>query len=335
MPAATVTQLLKDQKTDPELISVINVITACCQEIAEQLRLGALTGILGATVETNVQGETQKQLDVIANDILKEKLLALPLIAGIASEEEDLPVAGNKDGRFLVLFDPLDGSSNIDVNVSVGTIFSILEVPEDCHGGEEKAYLQSGRKQLAAGYALYGPAATLTLSTGKGVQQFSLDNQGSFLLTQAEMSIPQDTKEFAINMSNQRFWQPQMQAYIGELVAGKDGSRGKNFNMRWIASMVADVHRVLTRGGIFTYPWDNRDADKPGKLRLMYEGNPMSFLVEQAGGLATTCFGNILDIQPQKIHQRVSVALGSKNEIEVLLQAHQTAADSQAASLNK
>jgi fructose-1,6-bisphosphatase len=246
MPATTVTQILQNQNTDPELITVIDVITQCCQEIAEQLRLGALTGILGATVDTNVQGETQKELDVIANNILKDKLLQLPLIAGIASEEEDLPVAGNEGGRFLVLFDPLDGSSNIDVNVSVGTIFSILE-----------------------------------------------------------------------------------------LLAGKEGTREKNFNMRWIASMVADVHRVLTRGGIFTYPWDNRDSDKPGKLRLMYEGNPMSFLVEQAGGLATTCFGNILDIQPQQIHQRVSVALGSKHEIEVLLKAHKNAADSQAARLNQ
>jgi fructose-1,6-bisphosphatase I len=335
MPATTVTQILQNQNTDPELITVIDVITQCCQEIAEQLRLGALTGILGATVDTNVQGETQKELDVIANNILKDKLLQLPLIAGIASEEEDLPVAGNEGGRFLVLFDPLDGSSNIDVNVSVGTIFSILELPSGCNGGEEKAYLQSGRQQIAAGYSLYGPAATLTLSTGNGVQQYSLDNQGTFLLTEEEMSIPEDTKEFSINMSNQRFWQPEMQAYIGELLAGKEGTREKNFNMRWIASMVADVHRVLTRGGIFTYPWDNRDSDKPGKLRLMYEGNPMSFLVEQAGGLATTCFGNILDIQPQQIHQRVSVALGSKHEIEVLLKAHKNAADSQAARLNQ
>lgn len=335
MPTANLTETLKNYTKDAQLAELIEEIAGCCEQISARLKLGALTGILGALEDTNVQGETQKELDVIANDLLKEALLAIPSVAGIASEEEDLPVGGNPEGRFLVLFDPLDGSSNIDVNVSVGTIFSVLELPEGANGGEESAYLQSGRKQLAAGYALYGPSTTLSLTTGKGVQQFALNNNGEFLLITEAMNIPADTKEFSINMSNQRFWQPEMQNYIGELLAGETGSRNKNFNMRWIASMVADVHRVLTRGGIFTYPWDNREPNKPGKLRLMYEGNPMSLLVEQAGGLATTCFGNILDIEPTKIHQRVAVALGSKNEISMLLAAHQPASASKAAELNR
>ncbi|BFM05428.1 class 1 fructose-bisphosphatase [Halioxenophilus aromaticivorans] len=329
-----VTEYLSARSTDPELTDLISAICTCCTGIAGQLQLGALTGILGALEDTNIQGETQKQLDVIANDNLKEALLKLPIVAGIASEEEDLPVAGNPEGRFLILFDPLDGSSNIDVNVSVGTIFSVLEVPAGMNGGEERAYLQAGRKQLAAGYVLYGPATTLVLTTGSGVQQYCLDNNGEFIQTASAMTIPTDTKEFAINMANQRFWQPEMQSYVAGLLAGSDGERGKNFNMRWIAAMVTDVHRILTRGGIFSYPWDNRDPAKPGKLRLMYEGNPMSYLVEQAGGLATTCYGNILDMQPTKIHQRVAVALGSKNEIEVLLDAHKGALESDAAKLN-
>lgn len=330
-----VTEYLSDQSTEPELTALIEAICNCCQDITKLLQQGAVTGILGALEDTNVQGETQKQLDVISNDLLKEALLKLPTVAGIASEEEDLPVAGNPGGRFLVLFDPLDGSSNIDVNVSVGTIFSILELPEGYTGGEEKAFLQPGRSQLAAGYVLYGPAATLTLSTGHGVQQYSYDGKNDFVLTNPAMNIPADTKEYSINMANQRFWQPEMQAYINGLLAGTDGHRAKNFNMRWIASMVADVHRVLTRGGIFSYPWDTRAPSKPGKLRLMYEGNPMSLLVEQAGGTASTCFGDILDIQPTEIHQRVSVALGSKNEIDVLLEAHKDALDSDAAKLNR
>ena len=329
-----VNEYLAARDTDPELAELIAAIASCCKTISGKLRVGSLTGILGATEDTNVQGETQKELDVIANDVLKEELLAMTSVAGIASEEEDLPVAGNIGGRFLVLFDPLDGSSNIDVNVSVGTIFSILELPAGMNGGDEQAYLQAGRKQIAAGYVLYGPASTLSLTTGNGVQQYALSDDGEFVLTTEQMSIPTETKEFSINMSNQRFWAPEMQDYIAGLLAGVEGPRGKNFNMRWIASMVADVHRVLTRGGIFTYPWDNRAPDKPGKLRLMYEGNPMSFLVEQAGGLATTCFGHIMDIEPKAIHQRVAVALGSKEEVEVLLTAHKSALDTKAAELN-
>lgn len=313
---------LKHKNTDPELVELIDTLMIACKEIALQLREGALAGILGTTEDTNVQGETQKKMDVISNDVLKKVLLDNPLVRGLASEEEDDPVFGNPQGRFLVTFDPLDGSSNIDINVSVGTIFSILEVPE---GGTEDSvdlFLQPGRKQLASGYVLYGPSAVLTLTTGQGVNMFTLAHTGDFLLTRENVRIPAETREFAINMSNHRFWEEPMRNYIDDLLKGADGPRGKNYNMRWIASMVAEVHRVLTRGGIFTYPWDSREPSKPGKLRLMYEGNPMSLLIEQAGGLSSTCYSDILDIQPEHIHQRVSVALGSRQEVETLLQYH-------------
>ncbi len=219
-------------------------------------------------------------------------------------------------GEYLLLFDPLDGSSNIDVNVSIGTIFSVLKKPE---GGEvsEKDFLQPGRQQVAAGYCIYGPQTTLVLTVGKGVAMFTLDReQGSFVLVQEHVQIPEDTKEFAINMSNMRHWDAPVKRYVDECLAGKEGPRGKDFNMRWIASMVADVHRILTRGGIFMYPWDKREPNKPGKLRLMYEANPMGWLVEQAGGAATNGRERILDIAPTELHQRVSVILGSKNEVE-------------------
>ncbi|MBR9829219.1 MAG: class 1 fructose-bisphosphatase [Oceanospirillales bacterium] len=313
---------LKHHNTDLELVELIDTLMIACKEIALQLREGALAGVLGTTEDTNVQGETQKKLDVISNDVLKKVLLDNPLVRGIASEEEDDPVFGNPDGRFLVTFDPLDGSSNIDINVSVGTIFSILEAPKDATEDSVDMFLQSGRKQLAAGYVLYGPSAVLVMSTGQGVNMFTLAHTGDFLLTREQVQIPVQTGEFAINMSNHRFWEEPMRNYIDDLLKGSDGPRGKNYNMRWIASMVAEVHRVLTRGGLFTYPWDSRDPSKPGKLRLMYEGNPMSLLIEQAGGISSTCYGDILDVEPDHIHQRVSVALGSKEEVEALLGYH-------------
>jgi len=313
---------LKHHDTDLELVELIDTLMIACKEIALQLREGALAGVLGTTEDTNVQGETQKKLDVISNEVLKKVLLDNPLVRGIASEEEDDPVFGNPEGRFLVTFDPLDGSSNIDINVSVGTIFSILEAPKDVQEDSVDMFLQAGRKQVAAGYVLYGPSAVLSLTTGQGVNMFTLAHTGDFLLTRENVQIPTQTKEFAINMSNHRFWEPQMRNYVDDLLKGAEGPRGKNYNMRWIASMVAEVHRVLTRGGLFTYPWDSRDPSKPGKLRLMYEGNPMSLLIEQAGGLSTTCYHDILDVEPKHIHQRVSVALGSKDEVEALHEYH-------------
>ncbi len=315
-------QFLRRHDTDEQLMDLIATLMVACKEIALQLREGALAGVLGTTDATNVQGETQKKLDVISNEILKTVLLNHSLVAGVASEEESESVPGNPDGRFLVVFDPLDGSSNIDINVSVGTIFSILEAPKGEDYSTEHPYLQNGRKQIAAGYVLYGPSAVLVLTTGKGVNMFTLSHTGDFLLTRENVMIPEETREFAINMSNHRFWEPAMRNYVDDLLLGADGPRDKNFNMRWVAAMVAEVHRVLTRGGIFTYPWDSRSPKKPGKLRLMYEGNPMSMLIEQAGGLATNCYSDILDVQPDDIHERVSVALGSRKEVDVLMEYH-------------
>lgn len=328
-------QFLKHHDTDGELIEVIDTLMIACKEIAVQLREGALAGVLGTTDVTNVQGETQKKMDVISNDVLKNVLHTNPLVRGMASEEEDDPVAANENGRFLVTFDPLDGSSNIDINVSVGTIFSILEAPEGCDGSDASAYLQNGRKQVAAGYVLYGPSAVLVLSTGAGVNFFTLAHTGDFILTNENVQVPAQTREFAINMSNQRHWEPNMQRYVADLLQGAEGPRKKNYNMRWIASMVAEVHRVLTRGGVFMYPWDKRETGKPGKLRLMYEGNPMSMLIEQAGGLSSTAYADIMDVEPKEIHQRVAVALGSREEVEAIIEYHADSQDSDAAALNR
>jgi fructose-1,6-bisphosphatase I len=303
-----------------QLRLLIEVVARACKSVSQAVNKGALGGVLGSAETENVQGEMQKKLDIIANEVLIEANEWGGHLAAMASEEmEGIYVVPNRypKGEYLLLFDPLDGSSNIDVNVSIGTIFSVLKMPEGDRGVDEGDFLQPGRQQVAAGYCVYGPQTTLVLTVGDGVAMFTLDReQGSFVLTQEEVRIPEDTKEFAINMSNMRHWDEPVKRYIDECLQGKDGPRGKDFNMRWIASMVADVHRILTRGGIFMYPWDQREPDKPGKLRLMYEANPMGWLVEQAGGAATNGRQRILDIQPKKLHERVSVILGSKNEVE-------------------
>jgi len=319
----TIRQRLTADGTAETLIQTIESVLFASKDIAFLLRQGAMGDILGCAGQENVQGETQKKLDVISNDLLKNVLAQNPNVAGIASEEEDDPVAANADGEYLVIFDPLDGSSNIDINVTVGTIFSVLAA----NGGnpaEEATYLQAGRKQLAAGYVLYGPSTLLVITTGKGTHMFTLSPEtGEFILTSENVQIPAQTKEFAINMSNQRFWAEPMQNYVADLIQGEEGPLGKRYNMRWVAAMVAEVHRILTRGGIFMYPWDSREPGKPGKLRLMYEGNPMSMLVEQAGGLSSTTTQAILDVQPELIHQRVPVVLGSKDEVETAVSYHQ------------
>lgn len=315
--------VLRNDNVDLDLISLINTLMASCKEISFRLHQGELADILGSTLDENIQGETQKKLDVISNQLIKDILLESGLVRAIASEEEDTIVAGSENGRYLVCFDPLDGSSNIDINSLVGTIFSIMEVPEGQTGATEEMFLQPGTQQVAAGYVLYGPSTQLVLTTGNGVRQYTLDNTiGEFLLTNEKMIINEDTQEFAVNMSNQRFWQAPMQQYISDLIAGDTGTRDKNFNMRWIAAMVGDVHRVLTRGGIFTYPTDTKNPKQPNKLRLMYEANPMSFLVEQAGGVSSTGYQRIMEIQPTEIHQRVAVILGSKNEVDTCLGYH-------------
>ena len=320
--------LVEQQRVDglipAQLRLLIEVVARACKGISQAVNKGALGGVLGSADSENIQGEMQKKLDIIANEVLIEANEWGGHLAAMASEEmEGIYVVPNRypQGEYLLLFDPLDGSSNIDVNVSIGTIFSVLKKPEgrpgNDHGVSEQDFLQPGNRQVAAGYCIYGPQTTLVLTVGDGVAMFTLDReQGSFILVQEKMRIPEDTREFAINMSNMRHWDAPVRRYIDECLAGTEGPRGKDFNMRWIASMVADVHRLLTRGGIFMYPWDKREPEKPGKLRLMYEANPMGWLVEQAGGAATNGKQRILDVQPQKLHERVSVILGSRNEVE-------------------
>ena len=314
-------QHLAEHHLPPALGSVINSICQACVSISAQVRVGALSGILGSAGSGNIQGEEQKKLDVIANNTLVGILQQNPAVAGLASEEEDSFVAANADGGYLVLFDPLDGSSNIDVNISIGTIFSVLAKPSGSLN--TASFLQPGRAQVASGYVLYGPQTLLVLTLGHGITVFTLNNEHQFVLTQSNPIIPPVTQEFAINMSNQRHWQAPVQDYISELLAGDTGVRSKNYNMRWVASMVAEVHRILMRGGVFLYPQDAREPGKPGKLRLMYEANPLSLLVEQAGGAATNAHSCMLDIKPEGLHQRVAVVLGSKNEVDYISAKHQ------------
>jgi fructose-1,6-bisphosphatase I len=317
-----------DKALPAELRLLIEIVSRACKTISHSVSKGALGGVLGSLDQENVQGEVQKKLDVISNEVLLEANEWGGHLAAMASEEmEEIHLIPHRypKGEYLLLFDPLDGSSNIDVNVSIGTIFSVLQAPPGASGRdiEEGDFLQPGHTQVAAGYAVYGPQTMLVLTVGEGVVGFTLDREmGSWVLTHDNMQVPPDTKEFAINMSNARHWDIPVKRYIDECLAGKAGTRDKDFNMRWIASMVADVHRIMMRGGIFMYPWDARDPAKPGKLRLMYEANPMSMLIEQAGGMATDGRRRILDIEPKNLHERVSVMLGSKNEVARVTQYH-------------
>ncbi len=334
MPAVnriSLTRYLVEQQREhghipSQLRLLIEIVARACKHIAISVNKGALGDVLGSTEAENVQGEIQKKLDVIANEVLVEANEWGGHLAAMASEEMDtIHVVPNRypQGEYLLLFDPLDGSSNIDVNVSIGTIFSVLRKVGHHRGVSEEDFLQPGRAQAAAGYCVYGPQTTLVLTVGEGVVMFTLDREtGSWVMTGNQLQIPADTREFAINMSNQRHWAPPVKRYIDDCLAGKDGPRGKDFNMRWIASMVADVHRILSRGGVFLYPWDQREPDKPGKLRLMYEANPIAFIVEQAGGMATDGKRRILDLVPTKLHERVAVVLGSRNEVEQVNQYH-------------
>ena len=310
-----------------ELRLLLEVVARACKSIGHAVGKGALAGVLGSNNSENVQGEVQKKLDVISNEILLEANEWGGHLAAMASEEMETihPIPNRYPmGEYLLLFDPLDGSSNIDVNSSIGTIFSVLKAPEGMSAPTEQDFLQPGAKQVAAGYALYGPQTILVLTCGHGVACFTLDREmGAWKLTERDIQIPEQTQEYAINASNSRHWYPPVTRYIDELVAGSTGPRGKDFNMRWIASMVTDVHRVLSRGGIFMYPADQREPGKPGKLRLMYEANPIAFIIEQAGGAATNGQQRILDVQPEKLHQRVAVFLGSKDEVARVTSYHQ------------
>ena len=322
--------LVEQQRSEGHIPShlrlLLEVVARACKGISQAVNKGALGSVLGTAHSENVQGEVQKKLDIIANEVLIEANEWGGHLAAMASEEMDsIYVVPNRypQGEYLLLFDPLDGSSNIDINGGIGTIFSVLKKPEASAEVEEKDFLQAGKQQVAAGYCIYGPQTTLVLTVGDGVAMFTLDReQGSFMLIEENVQIPPDTQEFAINMSNMRHWDAPVKRYIDECLQGKDGPRGKDFNMRWVAAMVADVHRILSRGGVFMYPWDQREPDKPGKLRLLYEANPMSWLIEQAGGAATNTRQRILDIEPGKLHERVSVVLGSKNEVERITRYH-------------
>jgi fructose-1,6-bisphosphatase len=322
--------IMQEQRRFPaatgDFTTLLNYVRLACKRISFLVGRGALGGVLGAVGSTNVQGETQMQLDVVANDIFLRTNEYGGHLAGMASEEMEQPYVvpdSFQRGRYLLAFDPLDGSSNIDVNVSVGSIFSVLRCPDGVDEPDERAFLQPGTQQLCAGYAIYGPTTMLVLTVGRGVHGFTLDRGfGEFVLTHSDMRIPRETREFAINTSNERFWEPPVRRYVGECVAGKSGPRGADFNMRWIASLVAEVHRILIRGGLFMYPRDTRDAAKPGRLRLLYEASPMAMIVEQAGGAASTGRGRLLEVQPETLHQRVPVILGSRDEVERIEDYH-------------
>ena len=319
----TLAQYLNHHSANPAVTELITTVTDVGKTISQLLQKGALADILGEAGNQNVQGEEQKKLDVLANDLLLEALADNKHCAGVASEELDHAPPANKDGSLLILFDPLDGSSNIDINMAVGTIFSILPYQRQGQVSADEDFLQAGNQQLAAGYLLYGTSTVLALTIDDNVAMFSLDpDSGDYLLIEEQVQILADTSEYAINASNYRYWQPPMQQYIDELIAGKTGVRGRDFNTRWVAAMVGDVHRILCRGGLFTYPFDTKDPNKAGKLRLMYEANPMSLLIERAGGMATDAITRILDIEPTDIHQRVPVVLGSKNEVAYVKQLH-------------
>lgn len=330
----TITQFIIEEQRHIEgatgdFTSLLNDIVTACKVISNMVNKGELIGVLGSAGSENVQGETQKKLDILTNEVFIKSNEWAGHLAAMASEEMDdvYPIPDKYPrGKYLLTFDPLDGSSNTDVNVSVGTIFSILKCPGECSArpGAE-GFLQAGTEQVAAGYALYGPSTMMVLTTGNGVNGFTLDADiGEFILTHPNMTIPADTREFAINASNMRHWEAPVKRYVDECLAGKTGPRGEDFNMRWVASMVAEVHRILMRGGIFMYPLDEKMKAKgtEGKLRLLYEGNPMSMIVEQAGGAASTGRERIMEVKPNGLHQRVPVVLGSKNEVERVVSYH-------------
>ena len=322
--------LVETQRAHPsatgDLTGLLNDVISACKKIANLVNRSSILGLEGYASSNNVQGEHQKKLDILTNDVMVEHLNWTGHLAAMVSEEIDDIISISEDypkGKYLLCFDPLDGSSNVDINLSVGTIFSVLRCPEGIKNPSHEHFLQKGTEQVCAGFCVYGPSTMLILTTGFGVNGFTLDREvGEFILTHPNMQIPEDTAEFAINMSNQRYWQSPVKRYIDECVQGVDGVREKNFNMRWNASMVAEVYRILTRGGIFMYPLDSRIAEQGGKLRLMYEANPMSFIIEQAGGVSSTGTQRIMDLQPETIHQRVPVFLGSKNEVERVVSYH-------------
>jgi fructose-1,6-bisphosphatase I / sedoheptulose-1,7-bisphosphatase len=322
--------LIEERRRHPgasgDLNGLILDVALACKAIAKRVAHGALGGVLGVAGRTNVQGETQRKLDVLANDLFLRVNEWGGYVAGMASEELDEPYvlpARHPRGKYLLVFDPLDGSSNIDVNVSVGSIFSILRSPNPGADATVEDYLQPGSEQVSAGYAIYGPSTMFVVSVGTGVHGFTLDPQlGEFILTHPGLRLPVVATEFAINVSNRRFWEPAVGRYVDECLAGRTGPRAKDFNMRWVASLVAETHRILTRGGVFLYPRDSKDPSKPGRLRLLYEANPVAMLVEQAGGLASTGRERMLDVVPDSLHQRIPFVFGAAEEVERIERYH-------------
>jgi fructose-1,6-bisphosphatase I/sedoheptulose-1,7-bisphosphatase len=336
----TLTQYLIDQRrrfpdASGDFNALILDVALSCKAIAQAVAWGELGGVLGresaGSVDVvNVQGEQQMKLDVLSNEVFLRTTEWGGNLAGMASEEMELPYPIPEQyprGKYLLLFDPLDGSSNIDVNVAVGSIFSVLRAPDGAPGQDhelcEADFLQPGAQQVAAGYAIYGPATMLILTVGNGVAGFTLDPRlGEFMLTHPDLQVPPDTREFAINASNSRFWELPVKRYVDECLAGREGPREKDFNMRWIASMVAEAHRILMRGGVFLYPRDNKDPARDGRLRLLYEANPIGFIMEQAGGRASTGRQPVLQVQPASLHQRIGLVFGSRNEVERIERYH-------------
>ena len=322
----TIEQEHRHQDTTGDFSGLLNAIATAVKIIGNQVNKGALVGALGSADVENVQGEVQKRLDVISNEVMIGETEWGGHLAAMASEEmtDFYPIPTRyRRGKYLLVFDPLDGSSNIDVNISVGTIFSVLRTPNTGSEPTVDDFLQPGTEQVCAGFALYGPATMLVLTTGEGVDGFTLDRDiGAFVLTHPQLRIPETTGEFAINASNERFWEPPVKRYVAECLAGRTGPRGRDFNMRWVASLVAEAYRILTRGGVFLYPADTKDASKPGRLRLMYECNPIAFIIEQAGGLASTGRARVLDVQPFGLHQRAPLIFGSREEVERIERYH-------------
>jgi fructose-1,6-bisphosphatase I/sedoheptulose-1,7-bisphosphatase len=316
--------LIEERRAHPGATGGLNAlvldVALACKAIAKRVAYGAIDGLLGSVGTANVQGEAQQKLDVLANDIFIRANEWGGRLAGMVSEEMEAPLVippQYPKGRYLLVFDPLDGSSNIDVNVAVGSIFSILHAPSPGTEATVEDFLQPGSKQVCAGYAIYGPSTMLVVTVGNGVHAFTLDPQlGEFILTHPSISIPPAASEFAINASNSRFWEPAVRRYVDECLAGKTGPRGKDFNMRWIASLVAETHRILMRGGVFLYPRDTKEPAKPGRLRLLYEANPISFIIEQAGGFASTGRDRIMTIAPKGLHERIPLVFGSREEVE-------------------
>jgi len=298
----------KGEMLSDELVVVLRNVAEATRQISDRLRTSSLAGLTGATEVTNVQGETQKPLDVISNEIMLEACRKSPAVIFAVSEELDTEVEIHADGKYAVIFDPLDGSSNLDVNVTVGTIFSVIEATTQAE------ILKNGRGQLVAAYAAYGPQTSLVITVGKGVQIFTLNDDGDYLMTTADARIVPDTREFAINAARRPSWDDVVADYI-------ERSIDAGYNMRWVGSMVADTHRIFNRGGVFLYPAD-RSKPGTGRLRLLYECNPIGLLVEAAGGAAIAGKIDILDIEPTSLHQRVPVIFGSKNEVAKISEAY-------------